>query len=57
MRQSEIGPFARTAEGRILARRDTQHCCNDIFRPAARVIDEYQMLFITLCFIRVSQKT
>lgn len=55
-RQSENGPYTGAAEGRLLARRDTWHRCNDIFRPAARVIDEYQMLFITLSFIRVSQK-
>lgn len=33
-------------EGKILALRKMWGCCNDIFRAAVRVIDEYQMLCV-----------
>lgn len=38
---------AGAAQGRMLALRETWWCRDDIFRAAARVIDEYQMLSIT----------
>jgi len=47
-RQSEDEALTGAAEGRILALREKCWCCNDIFRAAVRVIDEYQTLSITL---------
>lgn len=51
-KRRERGGTAKTrrgtgaARGRMLALRETWWCRDDIFRAAARVIDEYQMLSI-----------
>lgn len=46
-RHSEDEALTGAAWGRILALGERWWCCDDIFRAAVRVIDEYQMLSIT----------
>lgn len=46
-RHSEDEALTGASWGRILALREIWWCRDDIFRAAVRVIDEYQMLFIT----------